>query len=369
MSIRESVKVIHAGLDDVAGNIVLRGVLSPDSLQLLQFGEYQREVLPRSTIEGMMEAIEQGTIPDIDIGVRGGSYTERDGVFYLKDPCFDIDGKQRVTAALRLIGKGEGKIPRLGAMFHFNTDEDQERKRFRTLNMARAKVSPNILLRNYRHEHPVIQALFGVSTNEKPFVLKGRVCWSQGMQRDHLITALTFARTIGWLHSHIGPGRSTGVDELVRGLSVIGDKLGPQKLRENTRVFFDIIDQCWGIRAVAFREGAVHLRGNFLICVAFVLSRHELFWKGESLTISKDWIQKLRSFPTGDPTIRQLAAGSGKARELLYEMLVRHLNSGRRTQKLRARDFDEVDLASLTQLSTGGEDHLVEDVEAQGAPR
>jgi hypothetical protein len=38
-----------------------------------------------------------------------------------------------------------------------------------------------------------------------------------------------------------------------------------------------------------------------------------------------------------DPNVKNLTAASGKARHILYQMLVEHVNSGKRTKRLTLR--------------------------------
>jgi hypothetical protein len=116
---RTSVKVINAALDEVniqgdGNQIVLRGVLDNDSLDLLQVSEYQREILPQSKIMDLIDAMKTGRVPDVELGMRGGDYREKDGVFYLQDSVHIIDGLQRISAAkhmLRLLGQGDVTVP------------------------------------------------------------------------------------------------------------------------------------------------------------------------------------------------------------------------------------------------------------------
>ncbi|MBI5732072.1 MAG: hypothetical protein HY982_01795 [Candidatus Magasanikbacteria bacterium] len=112
MGTRDSIKVLNGALDEVnlgegeEKEIILRGVIDPDSLHLLQVGDYQREIMPLSTINDLERAYEEGaSVPDIDCGVRGWGYDTRSGCFYLSDMVFIIDGQQRVTAALRMLQK------------------------------------------------------------------------------------------------------------------------------------------------------------------------------------------------------------------------------------------------------------------------
>ena len=340
MAAPNSVRITNGALDEMPGSsdsIVIRGVLDPYGLQLLQTADYQREIAPLSKISELVKALESGRVPDIELGMRGDRVIEREGVFFLHDPVFVVDGLQRVTAAKQLINKG-GK-PRLGALVHLNTSEAWERERFRILNAERMKVSPNILLRNARKTVQAVQAVFQL-TGDKDFVLYDRVCWTQRMRRQDLITALTMFKTVGVLHAHLGPGRSSNLGDLTRGLQKVSDKIGKHVLLDNIRAFFSLVDQCWGIKRVAFKEGAVYLRSSFLWCLAAILSRHVDFWRGDGdnrLFIEASLMRKIALFPVADPEVARLASAGGKARELLQILMLDHINSGKRTKRLKAR--------------------------------
>ncbi len=343
MSKREWVTVGRAALDELPnGSIVLRGVLDPGSLQHLQIAAYQREVSPLSSLGEIVEAFRNGgRVPDIELGMRGQNYTEKDGLVLLKDPVFIVDGLQRVSAALHLLGIDGGNPPHLGAMVHFSTTEAWERDRFRILNTSRTKVSPNVLLRNLEDEFPAIADLINLSS-ERTFVLGGRVSWGQRMQRDQLITALGFLKAVGQLHAHLGAGRGNQYYELARGVNTIRERIGRNRFRANIRRFFEIVDECWGIRRVVYKEGAAQLRTTFLMCLARLFSNHLDFWKGTEefdFFVEAPLVRKIALFPVQDPEVSRLASTSGKAREILYSLLTDHVNSGKRSRRLKPREF------------------------------
>ncbi len=340
-----SIKVINGALDEYEGAIILRGVIDPSSFHLLQVGDYQREVLPHAKISELMAAFEKGSVPDIELGMRGGDFNTREENYFLKNDTYIIDSLQRVTAAIQQTKKGGDRVPRLGAMIHFKTTEEWERESFRILNQERTKLSPNILLRNLRETHPVVEMIHVMSTQDKGFVLCGRVSWSQRQQRQELITALTFMKTIDVLHAHFGPGRSSRLDEVARGAQAIMDAVGRNTFRDNIRTFFDLIDSCWGVKAIAFREGAVYLRSGFLLVLADVLGRHQNFWREKRLFIEKDVMRKIALFPVSDPHVSNLASSGGQARHLLFDLLVKHINSGKTTRRLIPFDFHEREVA------------------------
>src|SRR3989344_8325881 len=91
-------KVVNGALDELNGNIVLRGVIDPGCFPSIEVGSYQREEARASHIAKLVKALNSGArFPDVEIGVRGGDYRERDGAFYIEHDCFVVDGFQRLT--------------------------------------------------------------------------------------------------------------------------------------------------------------------------------------------------------------------------------------------------------------------------------
>ncbi|MEI6660281.1 MAG: hypothetical protein WCK91_02565 [bacterium] len=345
MANRNSVKIVNGALDEltiegIGTQIVLRGVVDNDSLELLQVDSYQREILPESKIRDLIEAMKTGRLPDIELGMRGGQFAERDGAFYLQDPMFIIDGLQRTSAAKHMLHlKYQGVVgvaPRLGVLVFFNSTENWERERFRILNSLRTRLSPNVLIRNSGKEFPAIETLHNLC-DDKTFVMAGRICWRQNMTREELISAHTFCKTVGLLHSHIGPGRNTDAAQVARGLQKIYETCGRNTFRDNVKIFFDVIEQAFGIRLITFKAGASYMHWNFLRVLADVFSHHTDFWRENRLFVDQDLIRKIKTFPLSDPNIRSLCSSSGQANKLLYQLLVDHINSGRRTRRLHSR--------------------------------
>jgi hypothetical protein len=331
-----SIKLTNAALDEApGGDIILRGVVTPESLHHLQVAPYQREILPASNINELVKAFLNGAaIPDIELGMRGSRTIDRDGAYFLQDDVFIIDGLQRVTAAIQVIQLAG--MPHLGATVHFNTTEEWERERFRVLNNRRTKLSSNILLRNQRYDLPVVDMMYKL-TNDRHFAMYDRICWDQRLKTQHLISAMTYARAIGVLLSHMGPTRYTRYDELTRGLQTVMNSIGRTTMRDNIKTFFELIDECYGIKRIAFKKSAVYIRQGFLLALAEVLMNHLDFWEGNKLVIDKQTKRKLAQFPVTDPQVSQLAGATGKSTEMLKIMIANHINSGRRTRRLTER--------------------------------
>lgn len=336
-----SIKITNAALQETPqGSIILRGVVDPGCLHLLQVAPYQREVLPLGKINDLVEAFKTGSVPDIELGMRGQRYTTRATDHFLQDDVFIIDGLQRVSAALHYMKlDASAHKPQIGAAINFSTTEDWERERFRILNAERTKLSPNILIRNLKDDSHAVNMLYNLC-KDKSFVLGDRVCWSQRMSRQELLTALSLAKVVGRLHAFAGPGRSHRLNELTDGLDKIMEKIGRNTMRDNTKTLFDIVDQSWGVRRVAYKEGAAYLRTTFLSCLANIFAGHYDFWRGKdnhSLFVERDLVRKIAQFPVTDPHIVNLSSAGGKAGDLLYQMMLEHINSGKRTRRLKSR--------------------------------
>lgn len=330
-----NVKVFNGALDDFNGNIALRGVIDPGSFLDLKIGDYQREEARLSTINKYMKALENHErLPDIEIGIRGSGFREREGAFYINHDCYIIDGQQRLASARRYLAGGLDREVRIGALLHFGTTEKWEMARFEKLNADRLKVSVNVLIRNTT-DSPVVKTLLSMTKNDKEFVLREKVSWNQNMARGELMPVFMLMKVIGVLHAHFGPGMSTNRTELVKSMDKTFGVVGVNIWRANIRSFYDVIDQAFGIKTIAYRDMSPHIRGTFMFTLAKVFADHQTFWDGARLEVARHDIEKLRSFPINDPGILALIGGGGsKVHPLLYMRLIQHMNSGRRTRRI-----------------------------------
>ena len=339
----KSVKIINGALHESplrGGTIILRGVIDSNSLKALRYDDYQREALPLASLAKLTNALKAGeSLPDIEIGMRGAKTRDTGEHWYLQDECYVIDGQQRVNACINALSMQPGLPVFLGAAVHFNTDKIWERTRFRILNSDRVKVSPNVLARNLRDDHPMLAALYKLSHNDS-FVLGGKVSWDQNMRRTKLLTALNLLKVAGRLHTHISPGQSTRLDELAKQLDALAERATASRIRENVATFFGAIDEMWGIRTVQYRDFSPWLHGGFLYMLARFFSNHLDFWRdvnGWKLFIDSEQKRKIASFPLNDPGIKPLTSSAGASANVLYELLLKHVNSGRRTKRLQPR--------------------------------
>lgn len=347
-----AVCILNAGLDqEEGGEIVLRGRISPDSFKHLLTDDYQREAAPISSQASILRALNNGgTLPDIELGMRGQRFKEgADGSFSLLDPVYIVDGLQRVSTIIHHLACNPDADVRLGAKIYFDTTRQWERERFGILNgSSRTKVHPNVLLRNQREQSRAMLMLYGLTNNTRDFVLNNRVSWEQRMKRGDLIGALMLSKIAGVLHSHKAAGKSSHIDLLVPALDKAVDVVGIQNMRENLKAFFDLIDECWGIKRVQYRESAIYMNGQFLIVLARVLSDHTDFWRQpdeKKLFVEAPLKRKLAQFPINDPEVVRLAGASGKARDILYMLIRDHINKGKTTKRLTSRKADSIDFS------------------------
>jgi hypothetical protein len=356
----QGVKVINGALDEVGNAIVLRGVIDTSTLPNLKVDSYQREERSTSDLSKMVTALKEGKqLPDIEIGVRGGNWTERGGVFYITDECYIVDGLQRVTASKRRLAEDSNAIVRLGAMFHFNTNIKWEKDRFKVLNGGeggRVPVSPNVLLRNSADESTSVSALLAMTQNDKEFVLKGKVSWNQRRARGELMNALTVLKIIGALHSHFGPGRSPRYYHLMKSTDKTMVTVGPNTWRANVRAFFEFLDQAFGVKTIKYADLSAHIRFGFLRTLAQVFADHKSFWIDTKLTIDPRDFQKMRAFPINDPGVVALIGGSSSVNPILYQKIVAHLNSGRRTTRMVKWNGQAADGIVSMDIDQGGGD-------------
>lgn len=347
------IRILSPSLDEFMRDgekvIVLRGIIDPQCLSGIRAATYQREVLRGPKQNNLMEAVRLSAVPDVELGVRGKNFTTEgsgDGeVAVIKHDVYVVDGLQRISAGVALIAKDATQAPRIGATIHFETNEEWERARFKVLNQDRTRVSPNVLLRNEREVNGAIGLIYNLTHTDDAFVLHRRVQWGQLRARGEMITALNVIRLAGILHSNFSRGgRSNSVPEIMEsgaGIEGVMTAAGKVNFRENIRYFFDLIDECWGVKRVTFVDKCTHMKGGFLVALAELLLRHKEFWKESRLFVDKPTRKKLARFNTSDPEVVRLAGSNGKASVALYVMLLDHVNSGRRSNRLSSPLEDE----------------------------
>ncbi len=340
------IHIENAALDTSETMGVLRGVISTDTLQFLQIDDYQREELPPGARSSILKALRTGQpLLDLILGMRGDNYAEEfPGKVTLKGPVYIIDGYQRMLTAFDYMKEKPEARVRLGAKIYLDTNYAWERDQFDILNSKRIKVAPSVLLRNRRDESAAVKLLWQLTTTQehKPFVMHGRVSWGQNLTGGHLLPASMFARFVSTLHAHKS---ITGANDASEGLTTALDRMvlvvGEENLRSNIYAFWNLIDTCWGIRKISYRHEAVYIKGSFVHSLAKLLSDHHDFWEKDpeekKLFIPRELVNKLKLFGVNDPSVERLAGSGGKARNHLYLLMLEHVNSGKRTKRLRSR--------------------------------
>jgi hypothetical protein len=336
------VRVLNGALDessDSSSGIILNGRLDSSTLRFLKVDSYQRPLGDRADI---FQALKDGlVVPNIEIGVRGQDFACDGDDFIIRSPAYIIDGWQRVGTALKILEHVPSHPIRIFGSLHFGTDEIWERHRFNSLNKNVRRVSPNLHLKNMRDANEALLLLYGLCFDDPSFPLFKRVSWSQNIQRGELISALILALVIQMLHGHRAASHGRSVENVDAALRTLISRVTKPTLRRNTQTFFALVNECWPFTQIEYRVSAPQVKGTFLTELARMLSRHPVFWEhnDNTLFVAADDRKKLSKFPINDPRVIQLAGSGGASRKMLYQLLVDHMNSGRRTQRLRSR-FD-----------------------------
>lgn len=160
------------------------------------------------------------------------------------------------------------------------------------------------------------------------------------MKAGELTTALGLVRAAMRLHGHLSfVVTGGGAAYMATALLACAQKASLPNFRKNVVTLFSVVDECFGIHSIEIKSGAPQLKAGFLNQLARMLSMHTDFWDdtGKVLFVAADQRRKLSKFPLQDPHVRHLAGAAGAGANILYEMLVEHMNSGRRTGHLQPR--------------------------------
>lgn len=345
---RNIVRILHGALQpsDRGHGAVLRGQIDVDSLCFLDLPEYQRNDLHGKSISESFDNPDT-RLPDVELGMRGHDYRRVGDTFELYDPVEIIDGWQRISGALHyLVANGDPDKVEIGAVVHFDTSPDWEKDRFEILNRRRVRVSSDLLLRNRRDRHPALIVLHDLSFKDEDFPLCNRVSWKQQRSRRDLIGARVLLKVAMIIHSPFYKAGVQDFENLIAGSDRLCKRIGPDTFRANVKCFFNTIEDCWGIRELTFANAATSIKEGFLGCVARAMADHDTFWTGPGvrpkLFVSRKLRSKFRSFELKG-VVADLAGGGSEHKSsylLLYEMFLRHVNSGKR-QRLEPRESVE----------------------------
>jgi hypothetical protein len=346
------IRIVKGSIDDimVEGNPCLRGVIAVESLQHLRIdSSYQREFLSTTARRYIMDALtKQQRLPELELGMRGQAWTwadeqrQPDSDILLCDPVYIIDGQQRRGSIMEFITRFPHVDPRQGVVVHFGSTPDWERQRFQALNLHQVRVSTGLIVRNLRENCAGIACIYGLTQTDRDFALFDRIGWGQSLGGKDLLSGTGYATAILQLHGHMGAGIAVaGVKSMASAFDKLEGLIGLALLRANTRTFFEVIDDCWGIRALT-KRGATWMKSNFLLALCDVFSDHLDFWTGDKaakLALPAELRGRLERFPITDPEIRNLASSTGQARNILAHALITSLDRGRRNT-LRKRNLE-----------------------------
>lgn len=335
------IRLVNASLHENPNSpsaIIAQGMLDSSTLRFLKVDDYQRPLEQREDIWSALKG--QTPVPAIEIGIRGTDYESEGADMVIRSPAYIIDGWQRVGNAMRLMDMIPDHPVSLLATIHFGTTYAWEENRFTDLNKNTRKVSPNQHLRNMRDKNDAVMTLHSLSTAAPGFPLYKKVCWSQNMARAELVSALVLSKSAMILHGHKISMQAGRTDNIASAIANAYNTVGAATFKHNMMTFYSVIDECWPIHLVQYRHTATQIKSSFLYEVARMFSRHPAFWEGLSqntLFVPADDRRKLAKFPITDKQVVGLAGSPGAGRKILYQLLVDHMNSGRRTQKLVAR--------------------------------
>jgi hypothetical protein len=334
------------------GSIVVQGIVDPACYENIGCDSYQRELGTPKQRQKILDALKHGDdLPPVELGMRGARTKDLpDGGILLQDDVYAIDGRQRIGTLIEwILAHPDDTRANLSCVVYLNTTFKYEQAKFNALNLGRRNVSPSKIFANVRDSHPGIAAVYGLTVNDKTFAVHGKVSWDQNMKRHDLLTGRNMLIIAAHLHSHLCPSRSYTNESLQSGLEHIVKTFGIQTLKENLRVFFDVVDQAWGVRSVQFKGGTTQLKAGFLLALARLFSDHFDFWSkdGKELQVVAELRARLKGFSLDREVIRLVDGGSQSRTALRYMM--REAINYRRKNKLKERGHvrdTEVEIAA-----------------------
>ena len=340
------------------GRRIIRGELEPESLMALEFDWYQRGRLSPGKLNRLMRGVREGSeFPDITVGMRGHDFAEigNSTALELFDPCYVIDGMQRVSAFI-MVMEDSPEIPiRLGVKAFLDSDVDFENRLFTKMNTGHTSVSACVILRNEKEHSRLAGTLYGLTVTDRDFALHNRICWQQvvdGSVGGHLMRGNVLLKILATLHAHImrGPGILNKVLDLLTSCERKIDLVGLHQSRLNLIAFFDAIDEAWGIRQAPIKFGTVYLQDGWTQVVAKIFNNHREFWHGKELFISRDAVRDLRKINPNDAELVGLARGNRTQHLMLYQLMLNIMNKGQ-TAANRYVDRDTLSKAEATRES------------------
>lgn len=321
--------------DKFPGNPILRGLLQTDCLSELRVDlAYQREELgPKVRAPIMRALLEHQPLPEIQLGMRGDTWSFAGENVRLHDPVYIIDGQQRIATIRHFLERFPTEPVRLGATVHFSTTMEWEKERFHALNYLQKKVSTTLLLANMRDRNYAIATLFGLTKTRSGFPLCDRVAWGQSLRAQDVMSGLLFARVTFLVHYQL-PRGAAHIELMSSNSLKLVEKITLQVFRENVTKFWEWLDHAFPFRDA--KRGAPWFKTSFLFALAMVIADHLEFWSDDKLTPPPELARKLRALNPYDADVYRLCGGGYAAINMLYLLIVKCLNRGRQ-KKLTER--------------------------------
>jgi hypothetical protein len=316
---------------------VLRGTIDQTYIRLLKSDWYQRqEGFSEKEIRELVELyFQHEKVPDVIVGMRGHRYRKEDNDFWLQDPCYVIDGVQRLLAArVALHSRPDLKL-RIGAKLFLDTTSESENALFCKINATQQRVSASVLIRNKYKVSNASRLLYDLGSNTS-FALKDRIGWDQKLSPGQSMGGFGLACIAGALHMHKGSTPAGRAYDLLEGLDNVVVKISEETFVKNLITFFDVVDECWSIRG---DKNSKCLKREFLSVLARLLSSYETFWDAEDLFIAEKYMKRLSSFDIGsiNNQVKQMTKSNRDVKDVFFEVLRNRLKldafSGRRSPK------------------------------------
>jgi hypothetical protein len=313
---------------------VLRGTLQPNYFGAIEVPTYQRLLMTGKKHDGLREALDpasgMGIPDDLLLCMRTGKFEVLGNgeLFIPKAVLYTLDGLQRFGAAMARLESGQTTIP-FGVKILLQTDLDLEIDLFDQVNRLHTEVATHVHLRN-AGTNATLQALRKMSEDTLGFPT---VQWDQWRNRgasDYISAHMLYDVAV-LLH---GFGQGLDIEGIIAALDDLTAEVGTEVLSNNVQAFFKVMDQITDNNNLTqYKRRAGMLRG-----MAMLFGRHQNFWRGNKLVVTKTEINSIRSIKWtlfGEALDRSAAASS------LRDRIAQQMNRLRTTNQLEPRTWRE----------------------------
>jgi len=308
---------------------VIRGTLMPDQFDALKIPGYQRMAMEGAKHDELVAALGPdgtGVPDDLLMCVRGDDFHSVGAgeIIIPTVAIYVLDGHQRYYAAMERLRRKQTTDP-FGVKIFLGTTIKEEILTFYQVNRLQTPVSIDTLLRNSGGT-AAIEELRQMSERTEGFP---RVRWDQRKRPGERIKARMLLQVAISLHGYSEKG---SMEEIIDALDELSNKIGTERIAENVKIFYSVLDRCFGDTNVS----RLMYRADLMTGLALVFGKHSLFWDIKNplkLMVRAPEVNKLRGL-TEREVERDLAIG-GTSR--MYKALRLHIEKGR-TEGLQARE-------------------------------